>query len=71
MTRRTVDFSGAVVIIGLLAGLAGAATTVLLEFIEHFTYHYSYGSLLDGVSGSSRVRRALGPMIGAALAGAG
>ena len=50
VTRRTVDFSGAVVIIGLLAGLAGAATTVLLEFIEHFTYHYSYGSLLDGVS---------------------
>jgi H+/Cl- antiporter ClcA len=57
--------------IGLLAGLAGVTTTVLLHAIEHFTYSYSFGSLLDGVSGAGRVRRVIGPMIGGALAGWG
>lgn len=71
MTRRTVEFSCAVVVIGLLAGVAGAATAVFLEFVEHLTYHYSYGSLLDGVAGSSQIRQACGPMIGGALAGLG
>ena len=71
MTRRTLVFSSAVVVIGLLAGVAGAATTVFLDFVEHLTYHYSFGSLLDGVSDSSRIRQAFGPMIGAALAGLG
>lgn len=41
MTRRDVEFSCAVVVVGLL----------------------------DGVTGSSRVRKACGPMIGGALAG--
>lgn len=58
-------------VIGLLAGVAGAMTTVVLHAIEHLTYHYSFGSLLDGVTGSSPVRRAVGPMIGGALAGFG
>ncbi len=71
MTRRAVEFSFATVVIGLLAGVAGAATALLLDFIEHLTYHYSYGSLLDGVTGSSRIRKACGPMIGGALAGMG
>ena len=56
---------------GLLAGVAGAATTLLLHAIEHLTYHYSFGTLLTGVGDSSPVRRALGPMIGGALAGFG
>ena len=59
----------ALIAIGLLAGLAGGATIVLLDAVEHLTYHYSFGTLLDGVTGSSPVRRALGPMVGAALAG--
>jgi H+/Cl- antiporter ClcA len=42
-----------------------------LHAIEHLTYHYSFGSLLTGVGGSSPVRRAVGPMIGGALAGCG
>jgi H+/Cl- antiporter ClcA len=69
--RRTVEFGCAIVIIGLLAGVAGAATTLLLHAIEHLTYHYTFGSLLSGVGGSSPVRRAVGPMIGGALAGCG
>lgn len=64
-------FFCAVVIVGLLAGLAGLATTVVLRSVEHLTYHYTFGSLLDGITGSSPVRRALGPMVGAAVAGSG
>ena len=71
MSRRTVEFGCAIVIIGLLAGVAGAATTLLLHAIEHLTYHYSFGTLLTGVGDSSPVRRAIGPMIGGALAGCG
>lgn len=71
MTRRNVEFGCAIVIVGLLAGVAGAATTLLLHAVEHLTYHYSFGTLLSGVGGSSPVRRALGPMIGGALAGFG
>ena len=71
MRRRSVEFGCAIIIVGLLAGVAGAATTLLLHAIEHLTYHYSFGTLLSGVGGSSPVRRALGPMIGGALAGFG
>lgn len=69
--RRDLDFFCAVVIVGLLAGVAGLATTVLLRYIEHLTYNYTFGSLLDGIDDSGPVRRALGPMIGAAVAGLG
>ncbi len=69
--RRNLDFFCAAVIVGLLAGFAGLSTTVVLRFVEHLTYHYTFGSLLDGITDSSPVRRALGPMVGAALAGLG
>lgn len=71
MRRRNLDFFCAVVIVGLLAGVAGLATTALLRFVEHATYHYTLGTLLTGITGSSPVRRALGPMVGGALAGFG
>src|SRR3984957_10151559 len=71
MGRRNTEFFCAVVIVGLLAGVAGLATTMLLRALEHLTYHYTFGSLLDGVTGSSRCRRALGAMVGGALAGLG
>lgn len=71
MSRRHLEFACGVLAIGLLAGVAGGATTVLLHGVQHLTYHYTFGSLLDGITGSSPVRRAVGPMIGGALAGAG
>jgi H+/Cl- antiporter ClcA len=71
MSRRDVEFLCATVIVGLLAGVAGLSTTLLLRFLEHLTYHYTFGTLLQGVAGSSPVRRALGPMVGGALAGLG
>ncbi|MCV7195586.1 chloride channel protein [Mycobacterium angelicum] len=70
-SHRNLDFFCAVVIVGLLAGVAGLSTTVVLRFVEHLTYHYTFGSLLGGVSGSSPVRRAVGPMIGGAVAALG
>jgi H+/Cl- antiporter ClcA len=70
-SRRNPDFFCAVVIVGLLAGVAGLATTEVLRFVEHVTYHYSFGTLLNGIIGSSPVRRALGPVLGGALAGLG
>ncbi|WP_343600324.1 chloride channel protein [Mycobacterium sp.] len=69
MTRRNLAFVCAVVIVGLVAGVAGLATTVLLRSVEHLTYHYTFGSLLGGVTESSPVRRILGPLVGGALAG--
>jgi H+/Cl- antiporter ClcA len=69
--RRDLEFACAVMAIGLLAGVAGAATTLVLHTVEHLTYHYSFGTLLDGVTESSPARRAVGPMIGGALAGLG
>lgn len=69
--HRNLDFFCAVVIVGLLAGVAGLSTTVVLRFVEHLTYHYTFGSLLGGVTGSSPVRRAVGPMIGGAVTGLG
>jgi H+/Cl- antiporter ClcA len=71
VSRRNVEFLCGLVVVGLLAGLAGLSTTLVLRFVEHLTYHYTFGSLLQGVTGSSLVRRALGPMVGGALAGLG
>jgi H+/Cl- antiporter ClcA len=68
---RNLDFFCAVVIVGLLAGVAGLATTFVLHFVQHLTYHYSFGTMLAGVTASSPARRVLGPMVGAALAGVG
>ncbi|OMC12306.1 chloride channel protein [Mycobacterium sp. SP-6446] len=71
LRRRNLEFFCAVVIVGLLAGFAGLATTEVLRFVEHITYHYSFGTLLAGITGSSPVRRAVGPMVGGALAAVG
>ena len=71
LSGRNLDFFCAVVIVGLLAGVAGLSTTFVLRFVQHLTYHYSFGTMLAGVTASSPVRRVLGPMAGAALAGVG
>ncbi|HEU0191245.1 MAG TPA: chloride channel protein [Mycobacterium sp.] len=71
MTLRHRDFVCGVVIVGLLAGVAGLSTTLVLRLVEHLTYHYTFGSLLAGVTDSSPIRRAVGPMVGGALAGLG
>jgi H+/Cl- antiporter ClcA len=69
--RPNLDFFCAVVIVGLLAGIAGLSTTFVLRSVQHITYNYAFGTQLTGVIGSSPIRRAVGPMIGGALAGLG
>lgn len=69
--RSSLDFFCAAVIIGLLAGVAGLATSAVLRFVEHLTYNYTFGTLLVGITGSSHIRRTLGPMIGGALTAVG
>lgn len=69
--RPNLDFFCAVVIVGLLAGVAGIATTFVLRFVQHATYHYTFGAMLAGVAASGRARQVVGPMIGGALAGTG
>jgi H+/Cl- antiporter ClcA len=71
VARRNLDFFCAVVIVGLLAGIAGVATTFVLRFVQHIAYAYTFGSFLVGITGASPVRRVLGPMVGGALAGTG
>jgi H+/Cl- antiporter ClcA len=70
-SRRSLDFFCAVIIIGILAGVAGLSTTIVLRFVQHLTYHYTFGTLLAGVASSSPARRALGPMVGGAVAAVG
>lgn len=67
MSRRTLEFACVIIVIGLLAGVAGLCTTLLLRFVEHLNYPYSFGTLLSGVTGSSPVRLPVGPMVGGAL----
>lgn len=69
--RNEIDFFCAVIIVGLLAGVAGLATTYVLRSVQHLTYHYTFGTFLAGITGTSPVRRVFGPMVGGALAGAG
>ena len=71
MTRRTVEFSCAILLAGLLAGVAGIITVELLHAVEHLAYHYLDGTLLDGVGAAPPVRRVLAPTSGGALAGLG
>lgn len=70
-SRRNLDFFCAAVIVGLLAGVAGLATSAVLRSVEHLTYNYTFGTLLVGITGSSHIRRTLGPMIGGALTAVG
>jgi H+/Cl- antiporter ClcA len=70
-TRQYLTFAAAILVTGVLSGIAGGATTVLVRVIEHVTFGYSEGPLLIGVLGTPIERRIAGPAIGCALAGAG
>jgi H+/Cl- antiporter ClcA len=70
-SRRYLTFAAAILVAGVLSGIAGGATTVLVRVIEHVTYGYSAGPLLVGVLYTPVERRIAGPAIGCALAGLG
>jgi H+/Cl- antiporter ClcA len=70
-TQRYLTFAAAIFVTGVLSGIAGGFTTVLVRTIEHIVFGYTQGPLLSGVSHSSIERRLLGPALGCALAGLG
>jgi H+/Cl- antiporter ClcA len=70
-TRQYVTFAAAILVAGVLSGIAGGFTAVLVKAIEHVAYGYEQGPLLTGIKAASIERRLLGPASGCALAGLG
>jgi H+/Cl- antiporter ClcA len=70
-TQQYVTFAAAILVTGVLSGVAGGFTTILVRTIEHVAYGYVQGPLLTGVKDASIERRLLGPAIGCGLAGLG
>jgi len=70
-SQRYLIFAAAILVTGVVAGVAGASTTLLLRAIEHLTYGYTQGPMLIGVKLAPTMRRLIGPALGCALAGLG
>ncbi|MGH2864108.1 MAG: chloride channel protein [Solirubrobacteraceae bacterium] len=60
-----------VVLIGVAAGLGGAALMELLHAVEHLAWSYHSGNFLTGVQRTSATQRVLVLLIGGVIAGAG
>ncbi len=60
-----------VVLVGLGAGLGGAALIELLRAVQHLAWSYHSGDFLDGVKRTSSARRVLVLAIGGVVAGGG
>ena len=71
LTQQYLTFAAAILVTGVLSGIAGGFTTVLVKAIEHVAYGFAQGPLLTGVKDAPVERRLLGPAIGCALAGLG
>ena len=70
-TQQYLTFAAAILVTGVVSGIAGGFTTVLVKAIEHLTFGYEQGPLLTGVKDAPIWRRMAGPAIGCALAGVG
>src|ERR1035438_594330 len=60
-----------VVLVGLGAGLGGAALMELLKGVQHLAWSYHLGTFLEGVQGASATRRVIVLSIGGVVAGGG
>ncbi len=60
-----------VVLVGLGAGLGGAALMEMLKGVQHLAWSYHLGSFLEGVQGASATRRVVVLTIGGVVAGFG
>jgi H+/Cl- antiporter ClcA len=60
-----------VVLVGLGAGLGGAALMELLKGVQHLAWSYHIGDFLEGVQGASATRRVVVLAIGGVVAGGG
>jgi CIC family chloride channel protein len=64
-------FWALVAIVGVGAGLAGAALMELLRLVQHLAWSYHSGPFLDAVERSSSAHRVIVLLIGGIIAGAG
>jgi len=64
-------FWGLVVLVGLTAGVGGAALMELLHAIQHLAWGYGEGSFLHGVERTSGAQRVLVLTLGGVIAGVG
>jgi H+/Cl- antiporter ClcA len=69
--QRYLTFAAAILVTGVVSGVAGGFTTVLVKTIEHLVYGFAQGPLLTGVKDAPIERRLVGPTIGCALAAIG
>jgi chloride channel protein, CIC family len=60
-----------VVLVGLCAGLGGAALMELLKAVQHLAWSYYIGTFLEGVQGAPATRRVLVLVVGGVVAGVG
>ena len=60
-----------VAVIGLCAGLGGAALLELLRAVEHLAWSYHSGDFLEAVKRVAAARRLLVPLVGGVVAGVG
>ena len=70
-SQRYFTFAAAILVTGVLSGVVGGFTTVLVRTLEHLSFGYDQGPLLIGVRDASIERRLIGLAIGCALAGLG
>jgi H+/Cl- antiporter ClcA len=70
-SQRYLTFAAAILVTGVLSGVVGGFTTVLVRTLEHLSFGYDQGPLLIGVKDASIERRLIGLAIGCALAGLG
>ena len=62
-------FWALVVLVGLGAGVGGAALMELLHAVQHLAWGYHIGTFLEGVKGAPDSTRVLVPLIGGIIAG--
>ena len=70
-SQRYLTFAAAILVTGVLSGVVGGFTTVLVRTLEHLSFGYDQGPLLIGVRDASIERRLIGLATGCALAGLG
>src|SRR6266404_6305654 len=70
-SQRYLTFAAAILVTGVLSGVVGGFTTVLVRTLEQLSFGYDQGPLLIGVRYASIERRLIGLAFGCALAGLG
>ncbi|MDT5303368.1 MAG: hypothetical protein QOG79_6629, partial [Mycobacterium sp.] len=59
-SQRYLTFAAAILVTGVLSGVVGGFTTVLVRTLEHLSFGYDQGPLLIGVRDASIERRLIG-----------